>query len=61
VLDLRQEGDALTFLPKNDSYECLRYKSFGRVDGTLDVLRDPETFLLVDPNANASPRTINNL
>jgi GTPase SAR1 family protein len=54
VFDRRQEGDALIFVPKNDSYECWRYRSFGRVDGTLDVLRDPETFLLVDPSGKAS-------
>jgi hypothetical protein len=53
VFDRRQEGDALIFLPKNDSYECWRYRTFGRVDSTLDVLRDPETFLLVDPSGKA--------
>jgi DNA polymerase III delta prime subunit len=53
VLDRRQEGDALIFLPKNDSYECWKYETVGRVNGTLDLLRDPETFLLVDPSGNA--------
>jgi hypothetical protein len=55
VFDRRQQREALIFLPKNSSYECWRYKSPTRaVDGDLDVLRDPEAFLLVDPTGKAS-------
>jgi hypothetical protein len=50
VLDRRQEGNAIIFLPKDDSYECWKYVTFGRVSGILEVLDDPEAFLLVDPS-----------
>jgi hypothetical protein len=54
VFDRRQQREALIFLPKNSSYECWRYKSpTGAVDGDLHALRDPETFLLVDPSGKA--------
>jgi hypothetical protein len=54
VFDRRQERVALIFLPKNDSYECWRYEpNNGAVGGDLDVLSDPEAFLLVDPGGKA--------
>jgi hypothetical protein len=53
VLDRRQERLALIFLPKYGSYECWCYESpTGSVDGGL--VRDPETFLLVDPTGKAT-------
>jgi hypothetical protein len=55
VFDRRQEREALIFLPKNDSYECWRYNPpSGVVTSELDVLRNPDTFLLVDPSGKAS-------
>jgi hypothetical protein len=50
VFDRRQDKEALVFLPRDDNtYECWKYNTFGGVSGVLDVLRDPEAFLLVDP------------
>jgi hypothetical protein len=51
VLDRRQDKEVLVFLPKDDdTYECWKFYISGGVGGTLDVLRDPEAFLLVDPS-----------
>jgi Cdc6-like AAA superfamily ATPase len=55
VFDRRQEREALIFLPKNSSYECWCYESpTGAVGSSLKVLRDPNTFLLVNPTGKAS-------
>jgi hypothetical protein len=53
VLDRRPQKYAFVFLPKNDSYECWKFYISGGVGGTLDVLDDPEAFLLVDPSGKA--------
>jgi hypothetical protein len=55
AFDCRHERVAFFSLPKHGSYECWRYKSStGTVSGDLDLLKDLEVFLLVNPRGKAT-------